>query len=438
MKEKQVINRYFLSALLCILLHPFLASGQIQEYIVAHTSPINSVEFNDTSYNDLIPLSRAIGDKRVVMLGELFHGDGETMKLKSRLIRFLHERMGFNVLVFESDFFSLNEGYNAFRQHKISFDSLLYLSVFPTWTQCQQMHELFQYLRESTSGKQELIISGMDNRGISGYSLRYLKGAVDAFLRKSGIPFVHDSVYRYFHSMLGKSYSLVYGKNRPGLDSMIKLLPVVINQLSENSPALEDLETGFYLNVLKGLLINYKLSLYYYYNSAEYKRDRKDHPLHDSQLAENLKWLVTRKFPNEKIVVWAHNTHIEKGPFENLSYRGYNSMGYLFTQDKQVLSQTYIIGLTCYEGEGQLTLRDVREKVSLPHKKSIESWIHAKGFRYAFADITSAPAGNKTNSRFYMKDYINTESRQIWTAFFDGILYINRAQPCIKQDLIKK
>lgn len=92
--------------LLVNLLLPLMATSQIREYISNHVSSINSAEFNDTNYSDLAPLMKAIGDKRVVMLGELFHGDGETMKLKSRVVRFLHEKMNFNVIVFESDFFA--------------------------------------------------------------------------------------------------------------------------------------------------------------------------------------------------------------------------------------------------------------------------------------------------------------------------------------------
>ena len=30
------------------------------------------------------------------------------------------------------------------------------------------------------------------------------------------------------------------------------------------------------------------------------------------QMSENLKWLVNKKFPNQKIIVWAHNAPCEK------------------------------------------------------------------------------------------------------------------------------
>lgn len=143
----------------------------------------------------------------------------------------------------------------------------------------------------------------------------------------------------------------------------------------------------------------------------------KDHPLHDFQLAENLRWLTSGKFANEKIIVWAHNTHVEKGLAEHLPYRDYDSMGYLFTRDSTLSTQAYVIGLTCYEGEGQLTTRDVPEKVAKPNKNGIESWIHSKGFRYGFTDLTGVSTSPGTDLPFFMKTYINTEFKQKWAKF---------------------
>lgn len=426
---------FFVNCMLINLLLPLQGIPQVRKYIDNHVSLINSAEFNDTCYDDLQPLASAIGEKRVVMLGELFHGDGETMKLKSRVVRFLHEKMGFNVIVFESDFFALNDGYDAFKRKKLSFDSLLYLSVFPIWTKCQQTHELFRYLKENAIGQHKMVISGVDNRGISGYSLRYMKNAIDIFLKETDIPFVSDPAYPNFINMLGKSHSFLYGRNKSALDSIITLLPGIIRQVEQKNVPGEKLRISFYLNVLKGFLVNCELSAYYYYSEA-YKIHHKHHALHDFQLAENLRWLTSEKFADEKIIVWAHNTHIEKGSGEHLLYSGYNSMGYLFTRDSINSAQTYVIGVTCYEGEGQLATRDITEKVTKPNKKSIESWIHSKGFRYAFTDLTGINACIGTDSPFFMKTYINTESRQDWTKFYDGVLYIKTSKSCIHQDLI--
>src|SRR5258708_6197993 len=51
-------------------------------------TPIPSIELG-ADVSDLRPLARAIGDARVVLLGEQTHADGTTFVAKTRLVRFL-------------------------------------------------------------------------------------------------------------------------------------------------------------------------------------------------------------------------------------------------------------------------------------------------------------------------------------------------------------
>ncbi|HEY1697465.1 MAG TPA: erythromycin esterase family protein [Polyangiaceae bacterium] len=57
-------------------------------------------------YADLAPLARAIGDARVVALGEPCHGEGNMFEVQARLVAFLHERLGFTVLAWEAGLWS--------------------------------------------------------------------------------------------------------------------------------------------------------------------------------------------------------------------------------------------------------------------------------------------------------------------------------------------
>ena len=72
------------------------------EWLRVNVDPIRSVDPSDTDFSDLAPLKSAIGDSRIVMLGEQTHGDGTTFLAKTRLIQFLHQEMGFDVIAFRS------------------------------------------------------------------------------------------------------------------------------------------------------------------------------------------------------------------------------------------------------------------------------------------------------------------------------------------------
>lgn len=123
--------------------------GQSGQLVAGHSVPVRSISAHDTDYTDLAPLAEAIGQKRIVMLGELYHGDATAFQAKARLIRFLHEKMGFGVLAWESDFFALNHGWDAYKSGSISLDSLIYLSIFPVWTQCREWQQVPQYVKSA-------------------------------------------------------------------------------------------------------------------------------------------------------------------------------------------------------------------------------------------------------------------------------------------------
>src|SRR5262249_24603315 len=73
-------------------------SSEHREY----ASTLRTLDPDDTDFSDLRPLRALIRDASIVILGEQTHGDGTTFKAKVRLLRYLHEQLGFDVLAWES------------------------------------------------------------------------------------------------------------------------------------------------------------------------------------------------------------------------------------------------------------------------------------------------------------------------------------------------
>src|SRR5215213_5512907 len=110
-----------LAILICSIMSLFaFGQNEIKKYVKERTVRVMSIGPDSTSFADLTTIGDAIGDARIVMLGEQDHGDAPTFLAKTRLIKYLHEQKGFDVLAFEEDFFSANYNWGLVRSGKLS------------------------------------------------------------------------------------------------------------------------------------------------------------------------------------------------------------------------------------------------------------------------------------------------------------------------------
>lgn len=82
-----------LALLLAAPLHGQDSDARVS-WLADHAVRLRSIDPADDDFRDLEPLRVTLAGVRVVLLGEQNHGDGTTFLAKTRLIRFLHERMG--------------------------------------------------------------------------------------------------------------------------------------------------------------------------------------------------------------------------------------------------------------------------------------------------------------------------------------------------------
>src|SRR5262245_16573058 len=118
------------------------------DWLKKNATPIRTIDPADDDFADLQPLKKIIGDARVVQLGEQSHGDGATFYAKERLIRFLHEQMGFDVLAWESGFYDCEEMNQAIDSDMPPLEAAQ-KGVFGIWTRGGLMTPLFEYARST-------------------------------------------------------------------------------------------------------------------------------------------------------------------------------------------------------------------------------------------------------------------------------------------------
>ena len=101
-------------ALVALLLTPATAQNGNAAWLSwarANHHPVSAVQSLDgDAFQDLQFFKTVLGQRRLVQLGESGHGVAEFNHAKVRLIKFLHQQMGFDVIAFESGLF---ECFNA-------------------------------------------------------------------------------------------------------------------------------------------------------------------------------------------------------------------------------------------------------------------------------------------------------------------------------------
>src|SRR5438874_4489152 len=124
-------------------------------WLKQHAIPLRSIDPTDEDFSDLEPLRAAIGDARVVQLGEQSHGDGATFHAKARLIKFLHQKMGFDVLAFESGLYDCRKAWELLKAGTEPYEAVTH-GVFGIWTRSEQFQPVIDYLEKTVKSDRPL------------------------------------------------------------------------------------------------------------------------------------------------------------------------------------------------------------------------------------------------------------------------------------------
>jgi erythromycin esterase len=405
---------------------------KMERFIKDSVVLVRSIDPDDSLFSDLDLLGKAIGDSKIVMLGEQDHGDSRTFLAKCRIIKYLHEKLGFNVLAFESDFYSLNKVWDSISLNPSQVESTIMNNVFKVWTLCQQFKPLVQYLTNQYQGNNRLQLAGFDNQLVGEYSGVNLESNLSNYITGSGISFSKDEKnMNRLKNTLKSVYTFFYNGKYIKSDSSMQmfsvlgtLVDIIIQQLSLDGGNLNsfNMQTLSSLKAISDQMI-YALNKDYFLADS----------IRDKQMASNLRWLCTYKYPTQKIIVWAANSHIVKSNSRLLKkkFAKPSSMGYLFTDDPVMQDKTYIIGFTGFQGEtGRITSSN-KYNIPKPEKDGLESWLADKKVSYGFVDFKAFRKRNPVVNESFNMRYTNWISVKLpWHNLCDGVFYISNMTAC--------
>jgi erythromycin esterase len=392
----------------------------------------HEVALEAEGYADLEFLRPLLEGKRVVQLGENAHGMREYNLVKARIVRFLHQELGYDVLALESPVYQC-------------YDADLTAATAPavrTLTDCaygtwhtREVLPLFEYLRASHGGARPLALAGFDVQPIGRN-----KADRPDFLARMVAP--SDPRYAREVFQLDSTFLAVYARGsrerrayyRAGdgqrmadrYDSLERFLARHRGAPGHQSPS--DARAA-------AIAQRTAASMAWYIRQQSAPTTREYVERRDEGMAENLAFLLDTLHPNRKVIVWGHNFHLrhdnlsippDSAMFPNVAARTMGS----WTRERYGDS-VYTIGLYAYRGSAADNGGEIYE-IAPAEAGSLEALLHQAGARALFIDLSRAP---RTRATAWMDGPLTaryngtTPLAMVLRRQYDGILLVDSVTP---------
>ena len=386
-----------------------------------------SVVPSDTDLSDLEPLRQAIGSARVVMLGEESHGDGTTFHAKKRLIHFLHQEMGFDVLAFESGLYELRKVWELMEGGEDAATAMS-KGVFSIWMGSAEVEPLVTYVEEAARTANPLELAGFDCQFTGSASRDFLVQDLTDFLASHGAAAVSDDGWNGFTTALQGLIDGEWWQEKPTeavKDSLQDFLGRVRDEVVGLSAGEEE---AFWAQLLRSM--EEQLEFNWLYTVGVWQPGVSS--IRDMQMGDNLLWLVNEAFPGGKVIVWAATLHVSRAVEEiewtasTASYAGYTTMGQVVWEG--IGSDAYVVGFTA--GLGQVgTWFGEAWTLQQPEEGSLEDLFMEAGFENAFLDLRSIPSGGEwLNGYLLSRPMGYSYMRARWPRHMDAIIFTRLMQ----------
>ena len=416
-------------------------------------------------------LTSAIAESRIVMLGEPSHGAGAAFATKTRLVRLLHERLGFDVLVWESGLIDLERTEAGLRAGLDPVESAQ-RGILKIWSASAECKPLFAYAAARDKGAHPLTMAGFDMQLTADGTLDYFSAELRKFVgtlplasRDSAKTLAEDlltyfgRLYRYTDALAKKIAALghagtsgaamgeaiqAWNKSegdaiRPVTDDLQRLQGAVdaLKSLigSEKERGTSGARTGFMVRAITGLA-GFGANLLEEQGAQSTKASAGSEIAHENRRdrlnAENLKWLIENAYVGRKVIVWAHSAHVMNAWYG----QGFNSVSLTPLNDAMKPTgawladwygdAVYRIGITTYQGSDGWVGAPPSPVPPAP-SGSLEERLHRLGAPEAFLPLRGARLP-VTSVSMRIPKYM-TETLTHPAQAFDALFFIDTMTP---------
>jgi hypothetical protein len=279
-----------------------------------------------------------------------------------------------------------------------------------------------------------MILTGFDNQMLFKSAFLKLKPALIKYITESKIDLINTKYFtEIFPSDLDSLLKIFRFDKDNKFDKLLHLQKMtnILNDIKSQLILVK--KQSDYLFLIIENCVSYCEMLTSIYKN---ENDVINGSIRDKQMAKNLIWLVKNKYHNEKIIVWAANSHIVKSytPIFKNNFAKAPSMGSIIGSDSILNKNTYVLGFTGYSGTFGRATVSKEYKISKPKSNSLENWLHDSNFKDCFINLDKL----KLNSgQFYMNSFNWRDYKLDWQNYFDGMIYLENIKPCSKIISIK-
>lgn len=375
------------------------ASDPLLDYMTA----IPSIDFEQDDFEDLEAIEQYIGDASIVLLGEQSHGDATTFEAKARLVKFLHQEMGFEVLAFESGLYDMARVWQDIKGGQATAEAAKN-KMFYMYSFSDQLQPLFKYIDEHVDTEDELVLAGFDGQHSGAYAINETVSGLADFIGEDSIQLLPAEAVAKFTEITTQLVSFTLEVSDDTAEHAFYLDAIEqLRQLVAQTPDKGDAHTQqaeFWKLYLDNLEKQYKAWRIHGRWSNE------GISLREEQMALNLTWLHQKAYSGKKIIVWGHNSHVSKG-WGLLSLRSF--LG-------ELNNESYTVFFTPFKGEFNSWGNAIYPVPAQP-EGSLEQRLANGDQNYGFLDLEQIitaekwPYGIQAQHDFFW----STTANQVWT-----------------------
>jgi len=389
--------------------------------------PLKTVEAGHP-VDDLAAFGKAVGDARIVALGEASHGTREFFQMKHRLLEYLVKEKGFTVFAIEANWPEALAVDRYIKTGQGDVKSALAGMYFWTWT-TEEVRDMVEWMRRfnQAPGKHPTLT-------FTGFDMQTAHAAADkalAYLKQysPGDAAAAETTYEQAKTLENQRRSA----DDPTAPGISERAAAVVQAFDAHRAEMEKASSpAAWRDARQAAAIVYQ--------ACAVRIPGRGSGFRDEMMAANVEWLAKEVHPDEKIVLWAHNGHVRFG-----GAQGAKSMGAWLRE--RFGASLYVTGFAFRTGElravGMAAAgrgRLANHTVPPAPDGSGDAILGAAAVPLFFLDMARLPAGGAL-SRWLAQTHPYYDVGAVWrtdtgeanlypealSKAFDGLIYIDQS-----------